>query len=190
MLPPLEQDHLWYTPEEAAVFLSLSCFSLWHLVPWGLLFTISPHCTHAGTDRQHLHTTFQVHMNQYSQQCLDVHILAHINLLIFKQSVIHFLPENASASQTVRNVVKMDCIQMLQSLLRLVGCLPMYFPIAVLYQAGKLAHWEVGLLGCLYSGKCSSYSIHDGDRNRLWPQETFIRDCYEEQVWKKKFMCC
>lgn len=61
----------------------------------------------------------------------------------------------------------------------------MYFPIAALYQAGKLAHCEVGLLGCLYSGKCSSYSIHDGDRNRLWPQETFIRDYYEEKVWKK-----
>ncbi|KAK1896056.1 tRNA N6-adenosine threonylcarbamoyltransferase [Dissostichus eleginoides] len=51
-----------------------------------------------------------------------------------------FKSEIASASQTVRNVVKVDCIQMLQSLLRLVGGLPVYFPIAVLYQAGKLAH--------------------------------------------------
>lgn len=84
----------------------------------------------------------------------------------------------------------MDCIQMLQSFLRLVGRLPMYFPIAVLYQAGKLAHSEVGLLGCLYSGKRSSYSIHDGDRNRLWPQETFISNYYEAQVWKKKFLGC
>lgn len=57
--------------------------------------------------------------------------------------------------------------------------------IAVLYQAGKLAHSEVGLLGCLYSGKRSSYSIHDGDRNRLWPQETFIRYYYEEKAWKQ-----
>ena len=80
----------------------------------------------------------------------------------------------------------MDCIQMLQSLLRLVGRLPMYFPIAALYQAGKLALSEVGLLGCLSSSKRSSYSIHDGDRNRLWPQETFIRDYYEEQVWGEK----
>lgn len=47
----------------------------------------------------------------------------------------------------------------------------MYFPIAVMYQAGKLAHSEAGLLGCLYSSKRSSYSIHDGDRNRLWSQE-------------------
>lgn len=54
----------------------------------------------------------------------------------------------------------------------------MYFPIAVLYQAGKLAHSDVGLLGYLYSSKFSSYSIHDGDRNRLWPRETFTRDCY------------
>lgn len=80
-----------------------------------------------------------------------------------------------------RNVVIIDCIQMVGFLLRLVGCLPMYFPIAVLYQAGKLAHSDVGLLGYLYSGKCSSYSIHDRDRNRLWPQETFIRDYYEER---------
>lgn len=79
---------------------------------------------------------------------------------------------------------------MLQSLLRLVGSLPVYFPIAVLYQAGKLAHYEVGLLGCLCSGKCSSYSIHDGSRNRLWAQETFIREYYEGKVWKKKFLCC
>lgn len=62
----------------------------------------------------------------------------------------------------------------------------MYFPIAVLYQAGKLAHSEVGLLGCLYSSKCSSYSIHDRDRNRLCPQETFIRDYYEGKVWGEK----
>lgn len=79
----------------------------------------------------------------------------------------------------------MDCIQMLQSLCRLVGRLPAYFPIAVLYQTGKLAHSEVGRLGCLCSGKRSSYSIHDGDRNRLWPRETFIRDYYEEKAWKK-----
>lgn len=78
---------------------------------------------------------------------------------------------------------------MLQSLLRLVECLPVYFPIAVLYQAGKLARCEVGLLGCLCSGKCSSYSIHDGDRNRLWPQETFRRQYYEGKVWKTKFLC-
>ncbi len=95
--------------------------------------------------------------------------------------MIHIL-SLASDSQTVRNVVEIDCIRTLQSLLRLVGCLPMYFPIAVLYQAGKLAHCEVGLLGCLYSSKCSSYSIHDGDRNRLRPQETFIRDYYEEKI--------
>lgn len=60
----------------------------------------------------------------------------------------------------------------------------MYFPIAVLYQAGKLAQSEVGLLGCLYSSKCTSYSIHDGDRNRLCPQETFMRARDEEKVWK------
>ena len=140
-------------------------------------------CRNTQTTFAHNHLSAYESIHSAVLAC--THILAHINLLIFKQSVIHFLPENASASQTVRNVVKMDCIQMLRSLLRLVGCLPMYFPIAVLYQAGKLAHWEVGVLGCLYSGKCSSYSIHDGDRNRLWPQETFIRDCYEEQVWKK-----
>lgn len=64
----------------------------------------------------------------------------------------------------------------------------MYFPIAVLYQAGKLAQSEVGLFGCLYSSKCSSYSIHDGDRNRLCPQETFTRAYYEEKVWKKKVL--
>lgn len=74
---------------------------------------------------------------------------------------------------------------MVESLLRLVGCLPMYFPIAVLYQAGKLALNDAGLPGYLYSGKCSSYSIHDRDRNRLWPQETFIRDYYEEKAWKQ-----
>lgn len=38
----------------------------------------------------------------------------------------------------------MDCIQM--SLLWLVGWLPVYFPIAVLYQAGKLALNELGSL--------------------------------------------
>lgn len=61
----------------------------------------------------------------------------------------------------------------------------MYFPIAALYQAGKLTLNDVGVLGYLYRGKCSSYSIHDGDRNRLWPQETFIGDYYEEKVWKQ-----
>lgn len=82
---------------------------------------------------------------------------------------------------------------MLQSLslsvffLQLVGFLPVYFPIAALYQAGKLAHSGAGLLGCLCSGKCSSYSIHDGDRNRLWPQETLIRGYYEGKVLNKSF---
>lgn len=89
----------------------------------------------------------------------------------------------ASAGQTVRNVVKVDCFQMLQPLFRLAGALPVYFPIAALYQAGKLAHREVGLLGCLCSGKSSSYNIHDGDRNRLCPQETLIRYYYEEKAW-------
>lgn len=83
---------------------------------------------------------------------------------------------------------------MLQSLffsfsffLQLVGFLPVYFPIAALYQAGKLAHSGAGLLGCLCSGKCSSYSIHDGDRNRLRPQETLIRGYYEGKVLNKSF---
>lgn len=33
----------------------------------------------------------------------------------------------------------------------------------------------------------SSYSIHDGDRNRLWPRETLIRGYYEGKVLNTSF---
>lgn len=71
---------------------------------------------------------------------------------------------------------------MLQALLRLVGRLPVQFRIAALYQVGKLAATGVGPLRCLRSSKQHSQSIHNGDRNRLWPRESFIEEDYEEKA--------
>lgn len=133
--PPLIHTRRSSCLSLSQLFLSVTPGALWSAVHH--LPTLHT-CRNTQTTFAHNHLSAYESIHSAVLAC--THILAHINLLIFKQSVIHFLPENASASQTVRNVVKMDCIQMQRSLLRLVGCLPMYFPIAVLYQAGKLAH--------------------------------------------------
>lgn len=47
---------------------------------------------------------------------------------------------------------------------------------------------KLGLLGCLCSGKCSSYSIHEGDRNSLYPEELFFFFFFlEETIMKWKY---
>lgn len=114
--------------------LSLSCFS------------VTPGAR--GSAVHHLHTCRNTHTASNTKHiCFSDcgrHVLPHINkqsnLPFFFKDHIFFTKKLPLTVRQIGMLSKWISIQLLPSLLRLVGCLSMYFPIAVLYQAGKLVH--------------------------------------------------
>lgn len=149
----------------------LSCFSLWHLVPWGLLRGHRPLqiCRHAGSRAVWAPMSrLNVHMNPHKWNPASVCKTTHFPCL-----------KSPLLSHTVGNRVKLYCVQMLQSPSLFFVFTALWVPATVFFfffsyscvtsgrKVGSLWSWN-GSDVCV-AVNASSYSIHDGDRNRLWP---------------------